>query len=78
MDFEMENQRQEMEYGRALERIPESLRFWKAIGSGEPVLISTAEVLSENWPPPTPDEAYREAMNIVDRWRDFRAAHDRP
>ena len=75
MDFEIENKIQWPGYGSARKRIDESLAFWSAIGSGQPVVVTSSEVLSESWPPPTPDQAYREAMVGLDRWRASRAAH---
>ncbi len=78
MNFEIENERRGAEYRSALGRIDESLAFWNAIGSGQPVFIATSEVLLESWPPPTPDQAYREAIDILDGWRGFRAAQGRP
>ena len=46
---------------RALKRYEESVVFWNAIGSGQPVVATSSEVLSESWPPPTPDQAIRAA-----------------
>ena len=78
MGIETQSERLGTVYRSALRRIDESRAFWNAIGSGQPVTITSSEVLSKDWPPPTPDEACREATAVLDRSRDFRAAHGLP
>ena len=78
MDFEIKNELHHAEYRSALKRCDESVPFWNAISSGQPVVVTSSEVLSESWPPPTPDQACREAMVVLDRWRAFRATHGMP
>ncbi len=84
MSIEDESQRLEAEYGKALERYQESVAFWNAnpiaysVGPGQRVPTTTFEVLLEADRRGMPDETCREAMDALDRWRAFRAAHGMP
>jgi hypothetical protein len=78
LEIQRESERLGARYRRALKGCEESLVFWNGLGSGQAVSFTAADVLSEGWPPPTPDEASRQAMAELDGWREFRAAHGMP
>ncbi len=79
-----ESERLGSEYRRALQRYWDSVAFWKAnpiaysVDIGEAVPVTTLNVVLEADRMGTPDQRCREAMTILDQWREFRAANGLP